>query len=127
MNAEFENRILRFQFDLRGEITAKVPESAIVILSTHAYERLIDQAKRIGARAYVAKTKVGRGARQGRRVGDCGRRLCCDRLTRVMEGMAPAFIAPSASPQVAAGLRAHPESKIVFVGIRSLSSQAVRK
>lgn len=123
MNAEFEYRILRFQFDLRGEITAKAPESAIVILSTHADERLIDQAKRIGARAYVAKTKVGRGARQGRRVGDCGRRLCFDGLTRVIEGMAPAFIVP----QVAAGLQAHPESKIVFVGIQSLSSQAVRK
>jgi len=59
VNAEFENRILRFQFDLRGEITAKVPESAIVILSTHADERLIDEAKKIGARAYVAKTKAG--------------------------------------------------------------------
>ncbi|MGA8101246.1 MAG: response regulator transcription factor [Candidatus Acidiferrales bacterium] len=41
------------------EITAKVPESAIVILSTHTDERLIDEAKRIGARAYVAKTKLG--------------------------------------------------------------------
>ena len=59
MDAEFENRILHFQFDLRGEITAKAPESAIVILSTHADERLIDEAKKIGARAYVAKTKVG--------------------------------------------------------------------
>jgi len=41
------------------EIAAKVPESAIVILSTHADERLIDEAKKIGARAYVAKTKAG--------------------------------------------------------------------
>jgi DNA-binding NarL/FixJ family response regulator len=41
------------------EIKVKVPESAIVILSTHADERLIEEAKAIGARAYVAKTKAG--------------------------------------------------------------------
>jgi two-component system nitrate/nitrite response regulator NarL len=40
-------------------IRARVPESAIVILSTHADERLIEEARRIGARAYVAKTRAG--------------------------------------------------------------------
>jgi DNA-binding NarL/FixJ family response regulator len=42
------------------EIRTKVPESAIVILSSHADVRLIEDAKRIGARAYVAKTKAGK-------------------------------------------------------------------
>jgi DNA-binding NarL/FixJ family response regulator len=36
-----------------------VPESAIVILSTHADDRLIEEARRIGARAFVAKTRAG--------------------------------------------------------------------
>ena len=40
-------------------IRVRVPDSAIVILSTHADERLIEEAKRIGARAYVAKTRAG--------------------------------------------------------------------
>lgn len=42
------------------EIKTKVPESVIVILSSHADARLIEDAKRVGARAYVAKTKAGR-------------------------------------------------------------------
>jgi DNA-binding NarL/FixJ family response regulator len=41
------------------EITAKLPESAIVILSSHADKYFIEQAKKSGARAYVAKTKAG--------------------------------------------------------------------
>ena len=41
------------------EITAKLPESAIVILSSHADKRFIAQARKSGARAYVAKTKAG--------------------------------------------------------------------
>jgi two-component system response regulator NreC len=41
------------------EIKAKLPESAIVILSSHADKRFIAQAKKSGARAYVAKTKAG--------------------------------------------------------------------
>jgi DNA-binding NarL/FixJ family response regulator len=40
------------------EINAKLPQSAIVILSLNADERLIEEAKRIGARAYVAKSKA---------------------------------------------------------------------
>ena len=47
------------ELEAAREITAQLPESAIVILSTHADERLIDEAKRIGARAYIAKSKVG--------------------------------------------------------------------
>ena len=47
-------------FEAARKIKATVPESAIVILSMHADERFIDEAKRIGARAYVAKTEVGR-------------------------------------------------------------------
>jgi two-component system nitrate/nitrite response regulator NarL len=41
------------------EITAKLPKSAIVILSSHADKRFIEQAKKNGARAYVSKTKIG--------------------------------------------------------------------
>ncbi|HVB07972.1 MAG TPA: response regulator transcription factor [Candidatus Acidoferrales bacterium] len=47
-------------FEAAREIRATVPESAIVILSSHADRRFIDEAKRIGARAYVAKTEVGK-------------------------------------------------------------------
>ena len=41
------------------EITAKVPESVIVILSSHADKYFIEQAQESGARAYVLKTKAG--------------------------------------------------------------------
>jgi DNA-binding NarL/FixJ family response regulator len=41
------------------EITAKVPETAIVILSSHADKQFVEQARKSGARAYVAKTKAG--------------------------------------------------------------------
>jgi DNA-binding NarL/FixJ family response regulator len=41
------------------EITAKLPESAIVILSSHADKYFIEQAQESGARAYVLKTKAG--------------------------------------------------------------------
>jgi DNA-binding NarL/FixJ family response regulator len=41
------------------EITAKLPESAIVILSSHADKYFVEQAKKSGARAYVAKNKAG--------------------------------------------------------------------
>ncbi len=40
------------------EITAKLREAAIVILSSHADKYFIEQARRSGARAYVAKTKA---------------------------------------------------------------------
>ena len=38
--------------------STRAPQSAIVILSLNADERLIEEAKRIGARAYVAKSKA---------------------------------------------------------------------
>ena len=41
------------------EITATLPNTAIVILSSHTDQRFIEEAKKVGARAYVAKTKVG--------------------------------------------------------------------
>jgi two-component system, NarL family, nitrate/nitrite response regulator NarL len=40
------------------EIKKKLPQSAIVILSLNADARLIEEAKRIGAQAYVAKSKA---------------------------------------------------------------------
>ena len=40
------------------EISTKLPQSAIVILSVNADKRLIEEAKKIGARAYVAKSKA---------------------------------------------------------------------
>ena len=46
-------------FEAARAITAKLPESAIVILSSSADERFIEEAKKIGAKGYVAKTKVG--------------------------------------------------------------------
>jgi DNA-binding NarL/FixJ family response regulator len=44
--------------DAAREIKASLPELAIVILSTHADKQFIEQAKKSGARAYVAKTKA---------------------------------------------------------------------
>ena len=46
-------------FEAAREIRAKLPESAIVILSSHADKHFIEEAKRVGAQAYVAKTKIG--------------------------------------------------------------------
>jgi DNA-binding NarL/FixJ family response regulator len=41
------------------EIRNKLPESAIVILSSHADKQFIEEAKKVGAQAYVAKTQIG--------------------------------------------------------------------
>jgi two-component system nitrate/nitrite response regulator NarL len=41
------------------EIKAKMPELAIVILSSHADRQFVELAKKSGARAYVAKSKAG--------------------------------------------------------------------
>lgn len=46
-------------FEAAREIKTKVPKSAIVILSSNADERFVEEAKKVGARAYVAKTKAG--------------------------------------------------------------------
>jgi DNA-binding NarL/FixJ family response regulator len=41
------------------EIRGKLSKSAIVILSSHADKQFIEEAKRAGAQAYVAKTQIG--------------------------------------------------------------------
>jgi len=41
------------------QIRSSLPESAIVILSSNADKRFVEEAKKIGVRAYVAKTKAG--------------------------------------------------------------------
>lgn len=46
-------------FEAAREIKATLPESAIVILSSNTDRQFIEEAKRIGARAYVAKSKAG--------------------------------------------------------------------
>ena len=40
------------------KIKAEFPETAIVILSSNADKHFVEEAKKIGARAYVAKTKA---------------------------------------------------------------------
>jgi DNA-binding NarL/FixJ family response regulator len=47
-------------FEAAREIKASLPETAIVILSANADERFVEEARRIGARAYVAKTELGK-------------------------------------------------------------------
>jgi DNA-binding NarL/FixJ family response regulator len=46
-------------FEAAREIKKIVPESAIVILSQNADKRFVEEAKKIGVRAYVAKSKAG--------------------------------------------------------------------
>jgi DNA-binding NarL/FixJ family response regulator len=46
-------------FEAAREIKTTLPETAIVILSTHADKRFVEAAKKIGVRAYVAKSKAG--------------------------------------------------------------------
>ena len=46
-------------FEAAREIKKTLPESAIVILSQNADRRFVEEAKRLGARAYVAKSKAG--------------------------------------------------------------------
>lgn len=46
-------------FDAAREIKAILPETAIVILSTHADQRFVEAAKKIGVRSYIAKSKAG--------------------------------------------------------------------
>jgi CheY-like chemotaxis protein len=41
------------------EIKAKLPQTAIVILSANADRHFVEEAKKIGVQAYVAKTKAG--------------------------------------------------------------------
>jgi DNA-binding NarL/FixJ family response regulator len=46
-------------FEAAREIKAALPQSAIVILSQHADKQFVEEAKKLGVRAYVAKTKTG--------------------------------------------------------------------
>src|SRR5271156_3846796 len=46
-------------FDAAREIKKALPESAIVILSQNADKQFVEEAKKIGVRAYVAKSKAG--------------------------------------------------------------------
>src|ERR1700719_3095478 len=46
-------------FEAAREIKAILPDSAIVILSSHADQRFVAAAKKIGVRSYVAKSKAG--------------------------------------------------------------------
>jgi DNA-binding NarL/FixJ family response regulator len=47
-------------FEAARKIKATLPETAIVILSTHADQRFVQEAKKIGVRSYVAKSKAGK-------------------------------------------------------------------
>jgi DNA-binding NarL/FixJ family response regulator len=46
-------------FEAAREIKKHVPQSAIVILSSNADERFVEEAKKLGVRAYVAKSAMG--------------------------------------------------------------------
>jgi two-component system, NarL family, nitrate/nitrite response regulator NarL len=46
-------------FEAAREIRSSLPGSAIVILSSNADAHFVAEAKRVGAHAYVAKTKIG--------------------------------------------------------------------
>ena len=46
-------------FEAAREIKKHIPETAIVILSSHADKHFVDEAKKIGVRAYVPKSKMG--------------------------------------------------------------------
>src|ERR1700683_731566 len=46
-------------FEAAREIKKTLPESAIVILTQNADKRFVEEAKKIGVRAYVAKSKAG--------------------------------------------------------------------
>ena len=45
-------------FQAARQIRKQIPETAIVILSSHADKHFIAEAKKIGARAYVPKSKI---------------------------------------------------------------------
>ena len=46
-------------FEAAREIRTTLPETAIIILSSQADKRYIEEAKRVGARAYIVKDKAG--------------------------------------------------------------------
>jgi two-component system response regulator DegU len=46
-------------FQAAREIKRQVPETAIVILSSHADKHFVAEAKKMGVRAYVPKSRIG--------------------------------------------------------------------
>ena len=46
-------------FEAARQIKKNVPETAIVILSSHVDKGFLEEAKKIGVRAYVPKSKLG--------------------------------------------------------------------
>jgi DNA-binding NarL/FixJ family response regulator len=46
-------------FEAAQEIKRQVPQSHIVILSTHADKYFVNEAKKIGVKVYVSKSKIG--------------------------------------------------------------------
>jgi DNA-binding NarL/FixJ family response regulator len=46
-------------FQAAREIKKRMPETAIVILSSHADKYFVEEAKKVGVRAYVPKSKIG--------------------------------------------------------------------
>jgi DNA-binding NarL/FixJ family response regulator len=46
-------------FQAAHKIKQELPQSAIVILSSNADRHFVEEAKKIGVRAFVAKTKAG--------------------------------------------------------------------
>lgn len=46
-------------FEAAHEIRSKLPGTAIVILSSNADAHFVVEAKRVGAQAFVSKTKIG--------------------------------------------------------------------
>jgi DNA-binding NarL/FixJ family response regulator len=46
-------------FEAARKIKENVPESTIVILSSNADQRFVEEAQKIGVRAFVSKTKAG--------------------------------------------------------------------
>jgi DNA-binding NarL/FixJ family response regulator len=46
-------------FEAAREIKIILPETAIVILSSHADQGFVEAAKKIGVRSYIAKSKAG--------------------------------------------------------------------
>jgi DNA-binding NarL/FixJ family response regulator len=46
-------------FQAAREIKTRMPETAIVILSSHADKYFVEEAKKVGVRAYVPKSKIG--------------------------------------------------------------------
>lgn len=50
---------LRSGFQAAQEIAKDVPQTAIVILSSHADKHFVAEAQKIGVRAYVSKSNAG--------------------------------------------------------------------